>query len=110
MNRDWIPDRAVLLTVGVGLIAILLAATLGVVVPREGEPIPNWAENVLVALVTGALLKLGDLIAAVVALATNRQVERLGNQLGQSTPLTERPQPVTVTNTTDEPVPVEPRP
>lgn len=85
--KDWIPDRLVLLVVGLGLIAILFAATIGVVAPRETSPIPNWAENVLVALVTGALLKLGDLIAAVVALATNRQVERLGTQLGQSQPL-----------------------
>lgn len=85
--KDWIPDRAVLLVIAIGLIAILFAATLGVVNPNDETPIPNWAENVLVALVTGALLKLGDLIAAVVALATNRQVERLGTQLGQSQPL-----------------------
>lgn len=114
MKHDWLPDRAILFTVGFGLIAVLLALVIGIfnVEPVEAgqEGIPNWAENVLVAVSTGALLKIGDVISAVVALASNRQVERLGNQLGQSTPTTDTPQPVTVKNQPSDPIPVETQP
>ena len=114
MNRDWLPDRAVLFTVGAGLSAVLLALVVGIFnvqpVAAGQEAIPNWAENVLVAVATGALLKIGDVISAIVALASNRQVERLGTQLGQSVPPSDTPQPVTITNPPSDPVPVETRP
>lgn len=90
MKKDWLPDRAILFTVGAGLIAVLLALVIGIFnvdpVADGQQGIPNWAENVLVAVATGALLKIGDVISAVVALASNRQVERLGVQLASSTP------------------------
>ena len=111
VNRDWLPDRAVLFTVAFGLIAVLLALVIGIFnvepVGAGQEGIPNWAENVLVAVATGALLKIGDVISAVVTLSSNRQVERLGNQLGQSTPLADAPLPVTVDQPANDPIPVE---
>jgi len=90
MSKDWLPDRAVLFVAALGLMAVLLAVVIGIFnvdpVPAGQQGIPNWAENVLVAMVTGALLKVGDVISAIVALSSNRQVERLGNQLGASVP------------------------
>lgn len=114
MNHDWMPDRAVLFTVAFGLIAVLLALVIGIFnvdpVADGQQGIPNWAENVLVATATGALLKIGDVISAVVTLSSNRQVERLGNQLGQSTPLADGPVTVTVDQPPSNPIPVEPQP
>lgn len=109
--REWLPDRAVLLAIVLGLIAILLAVVIGIfnvpTDPRGVAAIPNWAENVLVAIATGALLKLGDAIAALVTLASGKQVERLGSQLAQSAP--PGPQVVTIDQPATAPVPVEPR-
>lgn len=89
--KDWLPDRAVLFLVGFGLLAVLLAIVIGIfnvdAVPEGQVGIPNWAENVLVAVATGALLKVGDVISAVVALSSNKQVERLGTQLSNSAPV-----------------------
>ncbi|WCP14476.1 hypothetical protein sphantq_02922 [Sphingobium sp. AntQ-1] len=114
MSRDWLPDRAVLFTVGAGLVAVLFAIVIGIFnvdpVPAGAEGIPNWAENVLVAMATGALLKIGDVISAVVALSSNRQVERLGTQLGQSSPLGDVPQPVVIDQPPGKPVPVDQQP
>lgn len=96
MSKDWLPDRAVLFVAAIGLMAVLLAVVIGIFnvdpVPAGQQGIPNWAENVLVAMVTGALLKVGDVISAIVALSSNRQVERLGNQLGSSVPSEKAPQ------------------
>jgi ABC-type uncharacterized transport system permease subunit len=114
MKNDWLPDRAVLFTVGAGLIAVLLALVIGIFnvkpVGAGQAGIPNWAENVLVAVATGALLKIGDVISAVVTLSSNRQVERLGNQLGQSAPASDSPQSVTIDQPANKPVPVEEHP
>lgn len=94
--KDWLPDRAVLFLVAFGLLAVLFAIVVGIFnvqpVADGTQAIPNWAENVLVAVATGALLKVGDVIAAIVALASNRQVERLGNKLGDSSPNAPAPQ------------------
>ena len=80
-------QMTVLLVIASGLIGILLAIIAGLFWPRAtAAALPNWAENVLVAIATAASLKLGDCIAALIALATGRQVERLGNQLANSPP------------------------
>lgn len=99
-------DLHVLMLISLGLIMILLAIIVGIfVTPRA---LPNWAENVLVSIGTAAALKLGDCLATLVALASGRSVERLGNQLASATP----PGPIkaTIVNRSDEPVPVEPNP
>jgi hypothetical protein len=68
----------------IGLVAILLSIVLGLFIDNNG--LPNWAENVLVSVATATALKFGDAINALIALATGRQVENLGQQLGQSVP------------------------
>jgi hypothetical protein len=78
--------------ISVGLIVITLAVVLGLFLDNNG--LPNWAENVLVAIATAAALKLGDCIAALIALSTGRQVENFGNQLAQATPTKPVPESV----------------
>ena len=104
--RDKITDKFVLLVIVGGLIALLIAVVVGTfLTARPNFTFPNWAENVLVAVVTGTLLKLGDGLSALVALSTGRQVERLGNQLAGTVPTDVVPMPVTVENKPSEPVP-----
>jgi hypothetical protein len=83
-QRDWLPDRAVLMTIAIGVCAILGGVVIGIFTSKA--TIPNWAENVLVAVVTGGLLKIGDVVTAIVSLAAGRQTERLGNRLADSAP------------------------
>lgn len=100
---ERITDRAVLLAISCGLIAILLTIVIGIyLTPRA---LPNWAENVLVAIGTAAALKLGDCLSTLVALSSGRSVEKLGSQLASSAP----PGPVQaeIINPESNPVPVE---
>lgn len=109
---DKLTDRSVLLVISVGLILIIGGIILGIFLSPRGTDVgelPNWAENVLVSIGTAAILKLGDCLAALVQLSTGKSVERLGNQLGQSQPISDTPQPVVVANTDAQPVPVEPQ-
>lgn len=93
-------DRWVLGLISGGLIAILLGILLGLfLTPRA---LPNWAENVLVSIATASALKLGDCLATLVALASGRQVERLGNQLAGSAPLAVEPAPAGAAEAADE--------
>lgn len=106
--NDKLTDRAVLLVISGGLIFILLSIVFGLfLTSRPGFALPNWAENVLVSIATASALKLGDCLATLVALSSGRSVERLGQQLGQTAPITDTPQPVTVMNTADQPAKVE---
>lgn len=82
-------ELAVLALFGFGLIVIIVLIICGLFGWFESKvtaPLPNWAENVLVAISTAAILKMGDVLAALVTLATGRQVESLGQQLATSTP------------------------
>lgn len=102
---ERLSDRIVLLVISAGLIIILMTVVLGLfLTPRA---LPNWAENVLISIATACALKLGDCLATLVALSSGRQVERLGTQLAGSLPDGAK---VTVTNSPDEPVPVETKP
>lgn len=104
---DRITDKHVLLAISMGLVAILLFIIGGLfVTPRA---LPNWAENVFVSIATASALKLGDCVSALVALSSGRSVERLGTQLAATSPVSDQPQPVTVTNPPSAPVPVEPQ-
>lgn len=84
-------ELIVLGVIAVGLVIITLAVVLGLFLDNNG--LPNWAENVLVAVATAAALKLGDCIAALTALSTGRQVESFGNQLAASQPQQPRAAP-----------------
>lgn len=80
-------ELRVLTIIAGGLITIVLAIVIGLfVTSRPGFSLPNWAENVLVAIATASALKLGDCIAALIALATGRQIENFGNSLANSPP------------------------
>jgi hypothetical protein len=93
-------DRWVLAAISVGLIVILLSIVWGLFLnPRT---LPNWAENVLVSIATACALKLGDCLATLVALASGRQVERLGNQLAGSTPGEALPAPKDAADAADQ--------
>lgn len=98
-------DRTILIIIAIGIIAILLGTVAGIFLAARNPPLANWAENVLIALVTGALLKLSDVVAAVVALSSGRQNERLSNQLAAAPP----PGPIeaTIINPPNDPVQVE---
>jgi dolichol kinase len=99
-------DRWVLGLISFGLLAILLSIVWGLFLnPRT---LPNWAENVLVSIATACALKLGDCLATLIALASGRQVERLGQSLAAAP--SPGNQDVTVTNTASEPIPVETKP
>jgi hypothetical protein len=101
-------DRWVLGLISGGLILILLGILLGLfLTPRA---LPNWAENVLVSIATASALKLGDCLATLVALASGRQVERMGTQLAASAPLGTAPDgavDVNVVNPPDDPANVQ---
>ena len=86
---EKITDRVVLLVISAGLIGILLsiiAGLFGWFESKSQAPLPNWAENVLVAIATASALKLGDALSTLVALSSGRHVMTLGTQLGNAGP------------------------
>lgn len=83
-NNGRRDELFVLSLIGAGLISILLSCVWGLF--WWGKNLPNFAENILVAVATGATLKLGDTLSALVQLATGRSVENFGNQLAWSQP------------------------
>jgi hypothetical protein len=86
-RTEFISDRFVLLIIAAGLIGIILAIVQVIYSAASADKVlPNWAENVFVAISTAAILKLGDCLNTLVALVTGRQVERLGNKLADSQP------------------------
>lgn len=93
-------ELIVLGVIALGLIIITLSVVLGLFFDDNG--LPNWAENVLVAIATAAALKLGDCISALVQLATGKSVESFGNQLAQSAPQETRAAPETAKAAADE--------
>lgn len=85
-SRERVSDKAVLLVIATGLIAILILIVSGLFWASGAKDLPNWAENVLVAISTAVALKLGDALSTLVALSTGRHVERLGTQLAATMP------------------------
>ena len=66
-----IADRAILLAISVGLLAVLLTIIIGIFLsPRD---LPNWAENVMVSIGTAAGMKLGDCLATLLAMSAGRK-------------------------------------
>lgn len=81
-------DKAVLMVIALGIILILLAIVIGVfLTSRAGFSLPNWAENVFVAIATASVLKLGDCLSTLVALVTGKQAAALGDKLAASQPV-----------------------
>jgi hypothetical protein len=98
-HRD---ELFVLSLIGGGLIIILLSIIAGLFLAKGATGLPNWAENVLVSIATASALKLGDALAALVTLATGRQVENLGQQLATSTPMKLLPAPAEATDAAEQ--------
>lgn len=106
LPREIVTDRAVLLVIAGGLIAILMAIIVGLfLTPRA---LPNWAENVFVSIATASALKLGDALSTLVALSTGRQVAQLGTQLAQTAPIGGEIDAHITNRPGDPPIPVEP--
>lgn len=87
MKREHRDELIVLSLIGGGLIVLLLCIVAGLYLAPEAAALPNWAENVLVALATGGLLKMGDVLSALVSLSTGRQVEGMSERLSTSVPV-----------------------
>lgn len=88
-HRD---ELVVLALFGGGLIALLGGVLAGLFLAKATVGLPNWAENVLVAIATGALLKMGDVLSALVALSSGRREEGLSEKLATSTPVKKAPE------------------
>ncbi len=86
MTRSHRDELIVLALFGGGLILLLETIAAGLLLVPDGAKIPGWAENVLVAMATGGLLKMGDVLSALVALSSGRQIEAFGDKLASSSP------------------------
>ena len=95
-------DRRVLILVGGGIVTIILAVIVAVSI----ADLPSWAEGVFNAIVGGAIVKLADVLSALVALSSSRQIERVTDQLSASVP-SGQPQTVTIDQPQSKPIPVE---
>lgn len=87
--NDQEGDRFVLMLIGGGIVAIVLA----VIVTMAVATLPDWAESVFSAIVGGSLVKLADVLSALTAMSIGRQTvkqtEGLTRQLGNATGKTE---------------------
>lgn len=85
-NSDQEGDRLVLMLIGGGIVLIVLA----VIITMAVATLPSFAESVFSAIVGGSLVKLADVLSALVQMSiarqTNRQTEKLTDQLGNSSP------------------------
>lgn len=86
-------DRFVLILIGAGIIIIIESIIVVIALARG---MPDWAETVFAAIVGGAIVKLADVLSALVALSSGRQVERMSNQLSASAPAPQEPSRTTV--------------
>lgn len=96
LGIQHVGDLIVLSLIGGGMILVIILIVVGLFGWFESKttaPLPNWAENVLVSLVSVLGLKLGDVLNALITLATGRQVETMSRQLGESAPLPRRDPP-----------------
>jgi hypothetical protein len=101
--QGW--ELIVLALVALGLLLILLgiiAGLFGWFESKVNQPLPNWAENVLVSIATATVLKLGDVLATLVALSGGRTVESLSHQLASSTPAAAIDPPADATEAADQ--------
>lgn len=82
-------DLIVLALIGGGMILTVILVIIGIFGWFESkltQPLPNWAENVLVSIISIFAVKIGDVLNALVTLSTGRQVEKMGERLASSSP------------------------
>lgn len=91
-----------------GIIAVcslLIIALVAVLV--TGSHVQEAALTLMGTIVGGLLVNSKDVIGAIRESWSTRQVERMSDQLGASSPIGDAPQQVVVTNDAGDPVPVE---
>ena len=90
MQRPSHRDELVVLTmIGGGMILTVILVIIGIfgwLDTKASAPLPNWAENVLVSIISIFAVKIGDVLAALVTLATGRQTEKMTDQLANAGP------------------------
>jgi hypothetical protein len=77
-------DRFVLVLIGGGIVLIVIA----VIIAMAAAKLPSFAESIFSAIIGGSLVKLADVLSALVQMSiarqTNRQTKELTDQLTQS--------------------------
>lgn len=94
-------DRFVLMLIGGGIVVIILAVILAMSVAE----LPDWAESVFSAIVGGSIVKLADVLSALVTMSTGRQTVIQTDKL--TSQLTAGPKSVRIEQPEGSPVPVE---
>lgn len=92
-HRD---DLIVLALIGGGMILTVILVIVGIFGWWESKAdteLPNWAENVLVSIISIFAVKIGDVLAALVTLAIGRQTEKITDKLADSQPVNIKPAP-----------------
>jgi hypothetical protein len=100
-HRD---ELVVLSLIGGGMILTVILVVGGIFGWFSGniEKLPNWAENVLISVISIFAVKIGDVLAALVTLATGRQVEKMGERLADSAPQERKPVPKDAKDAADQ--------
>lgn len=97
MPRPGHRDELVVLSlIGGGMILTVILVIIGIFGWFESKattPLPNWAENVLVSIISIFAVKIGDVLAALVTLAMGRQTEKITDKLADSQPVDRKPPP-----------------
>ena len=104
-DADRAGDRLVLMLIGGGIVAIILAIIA--TVAFKGDKLHEIAEPVFSAIIGGAIVKLADVLSALGARSGSRQLERATDQLGAAHPA--GPIDARIVNPPGDPVPVEER-
>lgn len=85
-ENDQEGDRFVLILIGGGIVLIILAVILAMSIAK----LPDWAETIFSVIVGGGIVKLADVLSALVALSaarqTVKQTKELTEQLAGSVP------------------------
>ncbi len=91
-HRD---ELIVLSLIGGGMILTVILVIIGIFgwFESKATTIPNWAENVLVSIISIFAVKIGDVLAALVTLAMGRQTEKITDKLADSQPANRKPVP-----------------
>lgn len=74
---DRAGDRLVLILIGGGIVLTLLA----LIGAMTFGTLPDWAEGIFSAIAGGLIVKLADVLSALVALAGARQVGKLSDKI-----------------------------
>lgn len=106
VQRPGHRDELVVLTlIGGGMILTVILVIIGIfgwLESKAAAPLPNWAENVLVSIISIFAVKIGDVLAALVTLAMGRQTEKITDKLADSQPMERKAVPESVEEAADQ--------